>query len=588
MKILSFFWFFLRKYKKHMLIPLIFSLGLALQESLGPYLIKTIIDTIPISIQTSNWQPIYTLGVLYVLSVEVINILFRSRDYFKLTVFPKVKVSIVEYMYDKILNKNYPYHLNYHSGQLSNKIADLIKGVETIFNMIIDVFLWRTLSLLFASLTLYFAQPYFALMLFIWVLLFIYFSFLVSKNTHDLSAHFSESRNDLFGKISDGFSNILNIILYHSHDHEKKFIKRTLVRHSIKETNLLKKSFRIGLYQGIMVTIFIAIIMIGLIYSCKQEVITIGQFSLVIILSGTVVRNVYSISNDLVQCSKEFGACTEAMKILALDCEPLETKCTDKLVLKYGCIEYKNISYAYASDHKIFTNLNFSIHSKEKIGIVGISGVGKTTLISLLLRLFEPCQGSIFIDAQDITSVSLASLRSHIAVVPQEPVLFNRTLRENINFGSEKQSMENIIQAAKSAYCHDFICKLKNGYNTVVGERGVKLSGGEKQRIALARAFLKDAPIIIFDEPTSALDSLTERCIRKSLQQIIKTKTAIIIAHRLSTLKCLDKIYVFEEGKIIEQGTHAQLIENGSFYSQMFLSQNDLSKTKFLLDESIF
>lgn len=571
--VFNFFVFFLKQYKRYMIIPIVFAVMLAVQESLGPYLIKTIVDGIPVAFSNQEWSPIMIAGVCYVLSVEAVNIMFRLRDFFKLRVFPEVKANIVVDMFDSLLEKSYSFHIDYFSGQLSNKIADMIKGIETIFNMVVDVLLWRILSLSIASVTLYFVQPYFALVLLVWSVIFVLGTIKLSHKTHMLAVRFSASRSHLFGKITDALANILSTILFQNQRSERSIIKNLLIEHKEKEQKLLRRTLLIGFYQGLMVTLFTACVTFGLIHLCRKGGITVGQFSLVMILSGTVIRNIYSVSSDLVQFSKEFGACSQAINTI-FGTPNVSDDNNSRLCIHQGTIEYQDVCYSYGGHHHVLNHLSLKINAGEKIGIVGISGGGKTTLVNLLLRLFEPNSGQILIDNQNIALVTRASLCGQIAVVPQEPILFNRSIADNIRFGVPNATDDMIIDAAKRAYCHDFIVKLEQGYESVVGERGVKLSGGQKQRIALARAFLKDAPIVVFDEPTSALDSLTERYIHNSLSDMIEHKTAIVVAHRLSTLKHLDRILVFNQGQIIEQGTHAELLKNQQLYSQLWHEQN--------------
>ena len=472
-KLLAYFWSFLRDYKLFLIIPLTFALVLALQESFSPYLIKIIIDSIPKAQETGDWWPIYIVGIGYIFSIEVVNILFRLRDYFKLKVFPSVKTRMVNHMYSRLLNHAYHFHINQSSGMLANKVSDMVKGVETIFNMIVDVFLWRLLSLIFATITIYLASPMLSVVLLIWCIFFISGTLKLSMKVHSLAVIFSVSRNGLFGKITDGLSNILNILLYQKQKTESQVIDEHLKYHRQKEERLLKATLKIGFYQGLMVTFFTGMITASLIYGCQNGILSLGQFSLVIILSGTIIRNAYSISSDLVQFSKEFGACSQAMIVIEASQSILMQDNHQPLIITRGAaIRYHQVSYGYNRDNDVLRNISLSINAGDKIGLVGVSGGGKTTLISLLVRLFDPDCGKITIDGQNIKDVGIQSLRENISVVPQEPILFNRTIRENIQFGCDKATIEEVIQASKKAYCHEFITALDQGYESLVGERG--------------------------------------------------------------------------------------------------------------------
>jgi ABC-type multidrug transport system fused ATPase/permease subunit len=239
-----------------------------------------------------------------------------------------------------------------------------------------------------------------------------------------------------------------------------------------------------------------------------------------------------------------------------------------------GTIDWKDVSFAFeANPNAVFNHFNLTIPSGQRVGLVGASGAGKSTFVSLLLRQHELTGGAIEIDGQNIAVVTQDSLRSHIAVVPQEPILFHRSIRENIAYGSPDATTEDIETAAKHAYAHEFIMTLPEGYETLVGERGVKLSGGQKQRVAIARAMLKKAPILILDEATSALDSESEVEIQKALHVLMEGKTVVAVAHRLSTLREMDRILVLENGTIIEDGTHDSLKDAGGTYATLWNHQ---------------
>jgi ATP-binding cassette subfamily B multidrug efflux pump len=242
--------------------------------------------------------------------------------------------------------------------------------------------------------------------------------------------------------------------------------------------------------------------------------------------------------------------------------------------IKNGKIELKNISFKY-NKRKVLDDLSLTISPGEKVGLVGSSGAGKTTLVNLLMRFYDPGKGAIYIDGQNIAEVTQDSLRENIAFIPQEPTMFNRTLRENIGYGKSDATDKEIRRAARSASADGFIMEAPKKYDSMVGDRGIKLSGGQRQRIAIARAFLKDAPILILDEATSALDSETEAAIQKSFEELSRGRTTIAIAHRLSTLRNMDRIVVMDKGKIVESGTHAQLLrKKGGIYAKLWKMQS--------------
>jgi ATP-binding cassette subfamily B protein len=279
------------------------------------------------------------------------------------------------------------------------------------------------------------------------------------------------------------------------------------------------------------------------------------------------------MGEEILRFSKEVGNCRQALNIIVEPHEIQDHPNASDLLVTQGQIVFDKVQFQYQNTEPLFENKTVTILPGQKVGLVGHSGSGKTTFVNLILRLFDVSQGTILIDGQDIKKVTQQSLRKNIGMIPQDPSLFHRTLFENIQYGRFEATSDEVITAAKQANAHEFIMHLPKGYESLVGERGVKLSGGQRQRIAIARAFLKNAPILILDEATSQLDSVTEQNIQESLWQLMQNKTTIVIAHRLSTLLHMDRILVFEKGRIIEDGTHQALLAQAGRYSSLWAAQ---------------
>jgi len=319
----------------------------------------------------------------------------------------------------------------------------------------------------------------------------------------------------------------------------------------------------------------------GLIYGRLNNMVTVGDFALILTLSFTIAESIFNLGEEILRFAKEAGSCRQALNIIVEPHEIQDKPNAHELNVTQGKIVFDQVQFQYQGTDPLFENKTVTIEPGQKVGLVGHSGSGKSTFVNLILRLFDVSQGRILIDGQDIKEVTQTSLRKNIGMIPQDPSLFHRTLFENIQYGRVDASAEEVINAAKNAHAHEFIENLAQGYDSLVGERGVKLSGGQRQRIAIARAFLKNAPILILDEATSQLDSVTEQYIQESLWELMQNKTTIVIAHRLSTLLNMDRILVFNKGKIVEDGTHQELLAKNGMYATLWKAQVG----GFLLDE---
>jgi ATP-binding cassette subfamily B protein len=328
----------------------------------------------------------------------------------------------------------------------------------------------------------------------------------------------------------------------------------------------------------LVTTIFYVIIgVIGIyglfVYLWLRGQITTGQVIQVFVTMWGFSGALWATGSALPAIFQSIGVIKQAYAVMCDPQDVSDAPDSQPLKVSSGSIVFDNVSFHYNNGIRLFENKYVEIRGGEKIGLVGYTGAGKSTFISLILRFFPFQEGEIRIDGQDITKVTLASLREQIALIPQEPVLFHRTIWENICYGKPNATEAEVLRVAKLAHVDEFIGTVPGGYQAKVGERGTKLSGGEKQRIAIARAMLTMAPILILDEATSALDSLTERYIQESLERLMKGRTSIVIAHRLSTLSRMDRLLVFNEGEIVEEGSHAALLAKGGLYAEMWNMQ---------------
>ncbi|MBD3330346.1 ATP-binding cassette domain-containing protein, partial [Candidatus Peregrinibacteria bacterium] len=341
----------------------------------------------------------------------------------------------------------------------------------------------------------------------------------------------------------------------------------------------LKKSLKawdLNVYLDAIQTLLMIVLEVGIFYIAiklwVKDIIGIGGFFIIQAYVLEMFHNLFMFGRALRDIYEKIANAEEMTLILQKPHEVKDKSNAKAIKVTSGSVEFKNVNFSYkAKEESVIENFNLKIKPGEKVALIGPSGGGKSTFVKLLLRLYDIQEGEIIIDGQNIADITQDSLRREVTLVPQEPILFHRTLKENIKYGNRSASNKEIIAASKMAHCHEFIEALSEKYNTLVGERGIKLSGGQRQRVAIARAILSNAKILILDEATSSLDSESEVLIQKALQNLIKNKTTFIIAHRLSTIMSADRIIVLDQGKIIEQGTHADLInKKGSLYNKLW------------------
>jgi ATP-binding cassette subfamily B protein len=306
----------------------------------------------------------------------------------------------------------------------------------------------------------------------------------------------------------------------------------------------------------------------------REGLVTIGDFVLIQTYLINMFDRLWDFGRIIRYYYEAMADAQEMTEILEKPHEIVDMPKAKQLKISEGKIEFINVDFSYNQTRQIIKKLNLVIQPKEKVAIVGPSGGGKSTIASILLRQHDLTDGRIIIDGQNISQVSQESLWSNIGLVNQDPILFHRSLSENISYGLWGSNQEQVVKAAKMAHCHDFIKGFTEGYDTFVGERGMRLSGGERQRVAMARAIIKNAPILVLDEATSSLDSESEELIQKALSNLMKNKTVIVIAHRLSTIMKMDRIVVVDNGQIVEQGSHTELLKKrDGFYQRLWSKQ---------------
>ena len=564
----------IKPYKRYLLIMAFIALFWAITNTLLPYILKVIIDK-AVGFEgdkLSVFAAIQPFIFLYIAIWVVLCVDMRLLDWVKMKLFPSLRQDVMSKMFAYLNQHSHDYFQNNFAGSLINKIVDMQGGIVDIFTILDDAYA-QVLGLLIAVSILLIIHPIFAFILLAWVFAFLIITFLFLKPIQDLSHVFAEARSSLVGKMVDSISNIVNIRLFARHCYENTYIGETIADTVQKDRNMLAKIIKMRIFWDVSIIALLGINLVFLGKMYAQNLVTVGDFSFIISLSISILWNLWFIASQFVSFSEQVGKCRQALTIINAAHDIVDVSNAKPLVVHQGEIQFNDVSFNYGNGPRLFNNKNIRIHSGEKVGLVGFSGSGKSTFVNLILRLFEVESGQITIDHQNINDVTQESLRKNIALIPQDISLFHRTLMENIRYGCSDASDNDVIEASKKAHCHEFICQLTEGYESMVGERGIKLSGGQRQRIAIARAILKNAPILILDEATSALDSVTENYIQDALHHLMNGKTTIVIAHRLSTLSKMDRILVFDNGQIIEDGTHDELIQNNGHYATMWHMQ---------------
>jgi ATP-binding cassette, subfamily B, bacterial len=487
-----------------------------------------------------------------------------------------VRARLQQLTFDALIHKSYRFYADHKVGSLTSHYISFIGAHSRLNQLIVNELLTLSLSL-FIGLIVIFVQSFILGVTLLGItLLIIAHATYGTRKRAPLRRQRKEMVSELHGVVADDIGNSMIVKMFGKEDVEKRAIATRVKQ--LRE--LFYRDFMLFANEGnarhaIMLSFQLVAIVVAA-YLLQTGAITIG----VVIFSLTyLVRlssNLFQVGAIIGQYEQAMVEATPMTEVLLETNEVQDAPGAKKLSTTHGKIDFNHVYFSYEEESEhVFKDLDLHIRPKEKIGLVGPSGGGKTTITKLLLRFLDINKGDILIDDQDISKITQASLRESIAYVPQEPLLFHRTLRENIAYSKPNATDEEIEQAAKKAHAHIFIDKLPQKYDTVVGERGVKLSGGQKQRIAIARAILADAPILVMDEATSALDSESEKAIQKALANLMRQKTTIIIAHRLSTIQKMDRIIVLDDGVITESGSHQSLLEKDGTYATLWKHQSD-------------
>ncbi len=533
-----------------------------------------------------EWQVLLAMSVFILLFIPIIVLLHSLVIHQTLMGNFPMRVRWLSHRY--LLNQSYAFFQHEFSGRIATKVMQTALSVRETVMKLLDVILFVTVYLITTLLLVANADPRLCLPLLAWLIAYIGILSHFVPQLKRISTLQADARSLVTGRIVDSYTNILTLKLFSQSQRESAYVKTSMQEFM----STVHPQMRLATWLNISVWIINMLLVFTTgalsIYLWINTAIGPGAIAIVMSLAIRLTGMSHWVMWEVNNLFENIGTVQDGINTLSKPQHVTDHADAQELQVQQGAIEFQHVRFSYQQDnlptnsqekHLIFDNLNISIKAGEKVGIVGRSGAGKSTFVNLLLRFYDAQQGHITIDGQDIIKVSQDSLRTYIAMVTQDTSLLHRSVRDNILFGKPDATEAQMIAAAKQAQAHEFIQTLKDirgrtGYDAHVGERGVTLSGGQRQRVAIARVLLKNAPILVLDEATSALDSEVEASIQQNLYQLMQDKTVIAIAHRLSTIAAMDRLIVFDKGKIVEQGSHAKLIANNQLYAQLWNHQS--------------
>ena len=560
-EILAYYWPHVVVYKWPTILGLTtFAVGGVLDAAIKPLLYKKLIDTTALEVNAASLE---TLALtLFGVAVVILtyNILFRIADFAHTYAQSNIMKHLTDESFARVADHSQEFFSNTFVGALVAKVKRYTDSFEALHDAFAFNILMNGLTLVVTFGILLWIAPLLGSIFIVWLAVYVVITvwFLRRKIPKDIAHATSQSRTT--GALADAISNILTVKMFARAKSEEETFADITKDQEIKRRNTWNWDTWQRMFQGLAVGIVEIAVIVGAVVLWSRGEITPGTIVLVQLYLISLFNITWTLGRQIARIVQALNDAKEMIEIFKTPPSVADTEHPEPVRITKGEIRFENVVFKYTGNKPVFKGLSLHIPAGEKVGLVGHSGAGKSTITKLILRFTDSESGRITIDGQDVTRVLQDDLRRSIAYVPQEPVLFHRSLRENIAYGKPNATEEEVISAARRAHAHDFIMNLPKGYDTLVGERGIKLSGGERQRIAIARAMLKDAPVLILDEATSSLDSISERHIQDALTELMKGRTTLVIAHRLSTVQYMDRILVFSEGAVIEDGTHTELI----------------------------
>lgn len=509
--------------------------------------------------------------ILLVVALVFHELAYRSGHILEVLTHAHIHERVKKALFAYTSKLSFGYFADRFAGQISHQISTAANALQRMEEMIVNQFINNSWMLTVSAVALWSVYRPLGIALAVWFILFLLgVRFFAHKITHHAEKYAREESNTT-GTLVDIYTNSATVKVY-SADFDRSRLNPQVDTEYRSELSLGRWSVFTYAYQGLSAVILGITIFAISAHGYSLGAVSVGEIIIIAGLSLKIIDSVYATGHSISSFLRDKGECSQALKdiIVPITIIDGEESC---IIGSEVTVNYNNVTFSYNQQKNILENFSLHIPAKQRLGIVGLSGAGKTTMMNLLLRFSDPQEGMVTLNNVDISKIPQDFLRSHISFISQDTSLFHTTVNDNIKYGSPNATDEEVMLAAKKAYADEFIQAFPNKYSTVVGERGVKLSGGQRQRVAIARAILKNAPLFLLDEATSALDSDSEAKVQEALKKLMDNKTVITIAHRLSTLKFMDRIIYIEGGKIIEDGTHLELLALGGNYAKLWSMQ---------------
>lgn len=558
-----------------MLTFLGYGIGVVFDYILKPVVYKNIIDTLSLGTpETVSWEMLLRL-LLVLAGVSIVHYIgYRAGDYASVYFESKSMRDMYNESLERSLTHSHHFFSSNFSGSLIAKIKRYVSSFETLVDVVSYPVFFSLVSITGITWVLFRQSSALGLLFLGWSLVYVLITLGFIKKKMKLDILEADADSRVTAVLSDVITNMFTIKMFARSSNEKMSFEDVT---NDEEGKRLRAWNFANMQNAVQAFLMFLLQMASVYISIKlwyEGSISPGTLLLVQAYTFSLFDTLWNLGRSITKAMKALTNMKEVVDVFDQKRDILDPSTPESPRISEGAIVIDNVSFSYPNGVVVFDDFTLHIPKGQKVGIVGYSGAGKTTITKLLLRFYDPTEGAIRIDGQDIADITQDDLRKNISYVPQEPLLFHRSIRDNIAYGKNNATEEDIVAAAKKAQAHEFIEKLPGRYETLVGERGVKLSGGERQRVAIARAMLKEAPVLVLDEATSSLDSASEKSIQEALKELMQGRTTIAIAHRLSTIQKMDRIIVLDGGVIIEDGTHAELLEKKGVYHELWSHQS--------------